>query len=645
MVEKNTFYVTTPIYYVTARPHLGSLYSTLLADVIARWNMLKGKNVFFLTGTDEHGQKVAQAAAKAGQEPQAFVDSFIDAYKQVWHNYELAYTYFIRTTEPMHVQAVQHWIRMLRDKGDIYKGFYKGWYCTPCETFVTEKEKSDEMPLCPTCGRPTSVVEEETYFFRLSAYQDKLLKFFDENPDFIIPKERSHEVINFVKEGLKDLSISRTTVTWGIPFPDDTHHITYVWADALNNYITAIGWGQKGKEQEFASWWPADVQVLGKDIVRFHAVYWPAFLMATGLATPRHLLVHGWIKINQQKMSKSFGNVIDPRDLYTAYGPDAVRYYLTRYMAITQDGEFSIADLEQKISSDLADALGNLLNRMVLLAHKYDVIEVPRIETWNAKSIALRDQSMNMIESYQSYMDEYLFHMALGEVWKFIHTTNAYFHEQEPWKKAKADQKAFIEITAATCHSLKTIATVLWPIMPKKMEQLLASINQTIVLEHNSNRIQDVASDIWSTTFMIHKTPALFEKPEQKETQDTVAASSSAQTTQPSVPAMSEISIEDFAKIQLMVGGIEFAEIVSGSDKLLKLQVDFGDLGKRQILSGVRKSYAPEELVGKQGIFIVNLKPRKMMGLESHGMMLFAVTDKQTALTVLNSVPNGTKVQ
>lgn len=641
MNEKNSFYVTTPIYYVTARPHLGSLYSTLIADVIARWNTIKGKKVFFLTGTDEHGQKVAQAAAKAGKEPQEFVDSFIHAYKEVWQHYELAYTHFIRTTDVEHVRAVQQWIRKLRDQGDIYKGFYKGWYCTPCETFVTEKELSGDTPLCPSCNRLTTMVEEETYFFRLSAYQQKLLTFFEENPDFIIPKERAHEVINFVKEGLKDLSISRTTVTWGIPFPDDAHHITYVWADALNNYITAIGWGQSGREQEFSTFWPADVHVLGKDIVRFHAVYWPAFLMASGLRLPKHLLVHGWIKINQQKMSKSFGNVIDPRDLYAAYGADPVRYYLMRYMAITQDGEFSITDLEQKIGSDLADALGNLLNRMVTLAHKYEVVDVPPVHVWSEKSMALRDASWNVIEEYESYMDEYLFHMALGQAWKFIHLTNAYFHEQEPWKMAKSDRAGFMEIVSATCHSLKTIAVLLWPIMPERMHKLLESIGARAAFENNT--LEKLELNIWSTHFMLHKIPNLFEKPEQKETPAETAAPVAAAPITPAVP---EIGIEDVIKVQLVVGGIEFAESIAGSDKLLKLQVDFGDLGKRQILSGVKKSYAPEDLVGKQGVFVLNLKPRKMMGFESHGMMLFAVTsDRQTAISVLSSVPNGTKVQ
>jgi methionyl-tRNA synthetase len=363
--------------------------------------------------------------------------------------------------------------------------------------------------------------------------------------------------------------------------------------------------------------------------------------MATGLPIPKHLLVHGWIKINQQKMSKSFGNVIDPRDLYASYGADPVRYYLMRYMAITQDGEFSIADLEQKIGSDLADALGNLLNRMVTLAHKYDLFDVAPAQVWNTKSIELRDASFNAIEEYASYMDGFLFHMALGAAWKYIHLTNAYFHEQEPWKTAKNDPALFKEIVSATSHSLKTIAILLLPIMPKKMEQLLESLGAQSVLENNT--LEKLELNTWNTHFMLKKIPNLFEKPEPKEILE--APASAAQASVSTLSAVPEIGIEDFAKIQLIVGGIEFIEEIAGSDKLLKLQVDFGDLGKRQILSGVKKSYRPEDLVGKQGVFILNLKPRKMMGFESHGMMLFAITERQTALTVLTSVPNGTKIQ
>jgi len=637
------FYVTTPIYYVTARPHLGSLYSTLLADVVARWNKLQGKKVFFLTGTDEHGQKVAEAAQKANKKPQEFVDSFIMTYKDMWHKYELAYTNFIRTTDEYHVKSVQSWIRKLRDKGDIYKGFYKGWYCTSCETYVTEKDSEidlAEIPHCPSCGRPTAMVQEEAYFFKLSAYQDKLLAFYANNPNFIIPKERANEVINFVKAGLKDLSISRTTITWGIPFPDDSLHVTYVWADALNNYITGVGYGVPGHEKEFDFWWPADLHILGKDIIRFHAIFWPAFLMASDLALPKQLLVHGWITVDKQKMSKSFGNVIDPQDLYDKYGPEPVRYYLVKQMAITQDGEFSIADLEQRISSDLANDLGNLLNRMVSLAHKHDVIDVPMPAAWSDASMALRDASFDMIEEYEAYMADYHFHMALASLWKFINKVNAYFHAKEPWKLVKDDKAAFMEVLAATCHSLQTIAVLAWPVMPTKMEELLHSIGLPELLKNNT--LQTLELNIWRQQFMLHKIANLFEKPVAEVVDITATLVEEKKIEAPSVP---DIIIDDFIKVHLIVGTIDQAEEVAGSDKLLKLQVNFGPLGMRQILSGVKKSYKPEDLLGKQGVFVTNLKPRKMMGFESHGMMLFALHDgAHIFITAAGHVPNGTRV-
>ncbi len=634
MSEKNKFYVTTPIYYVTAKPHLGHLYSTVIADVLARWNKLKGKKTFFLTGTDEFGQKIAQAAQKAGKSPQEFVDSFIDAYKTVWRDFEIDYSIFMRTTNEFHIKAVQEWISVLMAKGDVYKSFYTGWYCTHCEAFVTELEHSDTAPNCPTCGRVTQQLSEEAYFFKLSAYQDRLLKFYEENPDFIIPQERAHEVINFVKSGLKDLSISRTTVKWGVPFPGDDKHVTYVWADALNNYITAIGWGQKGKEQEFNFWWPADVQVMGKDIIRFHAIYWPAFLMATGLALPKHLLVHGWFKVGEQKMSKSLGNVIDPAGLYKEYGADPVRYYLMRQMAITHDGEFSVEDLEQKISSDLADDLGNLLNRMSTLVQKYSLTALTPPQQWSAAANELYQDSLIMINEFQVSMDEYMFHMALARIWRFINQTNAYFHSQEPWKVAQKEPEKFKEILSATAHALHGVAILLWPVMPQKMEQLLVSLGAHLP----SNGIDQLSGQAWSKTFMIQKIETLFAKPVEKTQESGIPKDSNAET----------IGIDDFAKVHLTVGTIEHCETIAQSDKLYKLQVNFGPLGMRQILSGVRKYFAPENLIGKQAIFVTNLAPRKMMGFESQGMMLATGENADKKISIISPVipvPNGMRLK
>ena len=473
------FYVTTPIYYVTAKPHLGSLYSTLLADVAARWHRLRGIKTFFMTGTDEHGQKVAEAASKAGMQPQAFVDSHISSYKEMWQKYGIVYDHFGRTTDESHIKAVQRWVEKLLDTGDIYKGTYEGYYCTPCETYVQPivGEQFTEAPLCVTCSRQTAYLAEESYFFRLSAYQSRLLEFYGDHPDFIRPAERAHEVICFVEAGLNDISISRSSVTWGIPFPGDPKHVVYVWADALTIYTSSVGYGSDARKEEFDLWWPADMQVMGKDIVRFHAIYWPAFLMAAKLPLPEHLLVHGWLKVNNQKMSKSFGNVIDPQTLLDAYGADSVRYYLVRHMAITHDAEFSTLDLEQRITSDLANDLGNLLNRMVALAQKHEIYELTAPATWNVKEIALRDSFWTMLENYASDMEDGYFHHALATLWKFINDTNGYFHESEPWKVN--DSARFKEI-----FQRQRTASWYWriaaPVMPEKMELLLKSLGVSI---------------------------------------------------------------------------------------------------------------------------------------------------------------------
>jgi methionyl-tRNA synthetase len=638
MTSSSKCYVTTPIYYVTAAPHLGSLYSTLLADIVARWSKVQGKKTFFLTGTDEHGQKVAQAAEKVGKDPKEFVDSFIHAYKNTWKLYEIEYDHFMRTTDAYHVRAVQEWIADLQKKGDIYKSFYEGWYCTHCEAFVTEKEseqaKKDSLPgpSCPTCSRDTHYVAEEAYFFKLSKYQDALLAWYEQNPEWVTPKERIHEVINFVRAGLKDLSISRTTVSWGIPFPNDSAHVAYVWADALNNYITAVGYRQAGREQEFNTWWPADVQILGKDILRFHAIYWPAFLMASGLSLPKKLLVHGWIKVDKQKMSKSLGNVVNPVELYEHYGADAVRYYLARQIAITHDSDFTIGDLEKHIGSDLANDLGNLLNRMLALAEKNNAMTIAAPSSWGSESQILMKQCATMQQEYAAYMDQCLFHMALGSVFKFIHEINAYFHADEPWKLAKQDSVKFNQVLSATAHGLEIVGYLLWPVMPKKMEQLLTSLGTPFSLD----KAREILRSDWQRTFNLVKTEPLFVKPVEKK----------EEAVTPEIP-QNYITIDDVLKVELVVGTIEECEIVSGSDKLLKMAVNFGSKGNRQILAGIRASYQPADLIGKQGIFVYNLKPRAMMGMESQGMMLVAESEGGMVkmATVAQPVPNGTRLR
>ncbi len=622
--SKKKFYITTPIYYATAAPHLGTLYSTILADACARWHKMCGEDVYFLTGTDEFGQKVFEAAQNAQIAPQAFVDSFIQNYKDLWQSYQIAYSQFMRTTNEFHIKAVQSWLKKLLHQGDIYKGEYSGWYCLPCETYVTEKDSAafTDKPFCASCQRETKKISEVSYFFKLSAYQDRLLDFYKNHPDFIIPQERYAEVISFVKSGLQDISISRSTLTWGVPFPDDDSHVTYVWADALNNYITAIGYAQDDKKDMFAQWWPADMHVMGKDIMRFHAIYWPAFLMAAQLPLPHHLLVHGWIKVGDHKMSKSRGNSIDPQHLLTTYGSDEVRYYLLKQLAITQDGQFSVEDLEQKITSDLANDLGNLLNRLLILAEKNNCTTIiPGTITDAEKQLQMLLQSI--IKDVQHYMNVGYFHMALSRIWHFVAATNSYFHTQEPWKVAQHDKERFMAIVHTATESLFAIATLVWPFMPHKMELLLRALGRS--QDFSKDCITALLQEPWNKTFTLQKTENLFKKHEPiiKQEEKTMTETSETLNTK------TEIAIEDFLKIELRVGIIQACTKVANSDKLLRLEVNFGTEGKRVIFSGIQKMYAPEDLLQKQAVFVYNLKPRKMMGEFSHGMLLAIGNDPE----------------
>lgn len=641
------FYVTTPIYYVTAKPHLGSLYSTLLADVAKRWHTLLGKKTFFLTGTDEHGQKVAQAAQAAGKDPLEFVDSFISPYKDLWSKYYINYDYFIRTSDKNHKIAVGQWIQRLQEKGKIYKDYYKGWYCTPCESFINEKNISDSQSsvvACTSCGRSTQYINEESYFFKLSDYTDKLLKFYQENPDFITPNERYTEVINFVKSGLRDLSISRTTVTWGIEFPGDPKHTTYVWADALNNYITAIGYGDPNREEEFNYWWPADIHIMGKDIIKFHAVYWPAFLMACDLQMPKKLLVHGWIKVNQQKMSKSLSNVVDPQDLLQSYGADEIRYYLTRHMAITQDAEFSIKDLQTRLNSDLANDLGNLLNRVIILSFKNNLINIEPPKILGEQELKLKDLLSLKLAIFNENMNQGYFSRAYNVLWEFIHEVNSYFHSQEPWKIAHNKQK-FSEIISATCHSLYFIAILAWPCMPKKMEMLLKSLGINLNFDQNIDYISKIDEN-WNINFSLNKIDPLFVRYET-EILEVEGNANIEIKKELSTPDNQAITIDELSKIMLLVGTIEECEEIQKSDKLFKLRVNFGSFGFRQILSGIKKFYKTEELIGQKAVFVYNLQPRMMMGLESHGMVLTTQDSQNRAriITIQADIENGTRLK
>lgn len=657
MAKKNKFYITTPIYYPNAKPHIGTLYSTLIADVSARFHKLMGQEVFFLTGTDEHGQKLQEKAEELKMAPKDFVDSIIPDFKKVWELFEIKYDKFIRTTDQEHEHAVAKWIEKLQEQGDIYKSTYTGLYCVPCEMFVNVNNESpkDEHGayICPTHKRVLSEIAEESYFFRLSAYQDQLLELYEQHPDFIVPKERMAEVVSFVKSGLKDLSISRKSVSWGIPFPGDPSHTVYVWGDALNNYISGVGYGQSSPEalKNFEHWWPADVHVMAKDIVRFHAVYWPAFLMAADLPLPKKLLVHGYILMGESKMSKSLGNAISPENLAQWYGVEQVRYYLMRHMAITHDGQFDIKDLEDCIAADLANNLSNLVHRMMTLAVNAGKHHVTAPAAWEASASLLKDKCEEAYRFYWDEMSRGYFHVALAQVRNFISDVNSYFQNNQPWVLAKKNPELFAEVIAATCNSLYAIGLMLMPVMPTKMEALLKLIGHEYEPEKNYDDI--LRKNDWNKSFAFAKIDApLFVRPESRVQIDT--EKDTKQETKPK-PALKKeegvqsnfIGIDDFAKCQLIVGTIMKCEDVEGSDKLYKMQVDCGIHGMRQIFSGVKKNFKPEDLVGKQGVVVANLPPRKMPGGVSEGMLLYAcdAQGNNRLASVSGLVANGTQLK
>lgn len=628
--ESSKFYVTTPIYYVNAKPHLGHLYTTLLADISARWNKLKGKQVYFLTGLDEHGQKVAAAAESAGMTPQAFVDSMAPKFKDVWARYGFGYSKFIRTSDQEHKIAVTRLIELLLKNDQIYKSEYSGFYCQPCETFINPQEakesEKDGKVLCPSCQRETKQISEESYFFRLSNYQDKLLEFYAQNPNWIEPKERLNEVISFVKSGLKDLSFSRKSVSWGIPFPGDPTHTVYVWGDALTNYISAIGYGQD--PELFGIFWPADLHILGKDILRFHAVYWPAILMAAGLELPRRELVHGYIIMDNKKMSKSLGNVVDPNSLADWYGTEQVRYYLARNIPTTQDSQFALSDLEECVRADLANNLGNLLSRTITLAKNngVDFLEGMALSELNSECADLLKSLSVELEDFRSNMDQGLFHIAIAGIFKQLSAANAIFQKFQPWTLAKTDSELFRQLIWTVLYALKSCATLLWPVIPSKVEDLLKSIGHELCL--GKNLVDQNIKFFEKVNFeLLDLSEPLFQRPVEhsKKAQETEKpATESVALNQGNDEQL--IDISDLIKVKMAVGKIIEAAALVGSDKILKLKVDLGGFGLRQVLSGIAKHYNPTDLIGKSAIFVVNLKPRKILGQESQAMALCAVT-------------------
>lgn len=631
MAEK--FYITTPIYYPSDKLHIGHSYCTVATDTMARYKRLRGYDVKFLTGTDEHGQKIERIADSQGVTPKEYVDKIVAGVKDLWKELDISYDSFIRTTDDYHVKAVQKIFKQLYDQGDIYKSEYEGWYCTPCESFYTDVQLVDGK--CPDCGREVEKLKEESYFFRLSKYQDRLIKHIEEHPEFIQPQTRQNEMINnFLKPGLEDLCVSRTTFKWGIPVTFDDKHIVYVWVDALSNYITALGYGSDDDSQ-FKKYWPADVHVVGKEIVRFHTIIWPAMLMALNLPLPKQVFGHGWLIIDGGKMSKSKGNVVDPKVLVNRYGVDSIRYFLLREIAFGQDGNFTNEALIQRINSDLANDLGNLISRTVGMIDKYFGNTLPSERESTEFDESLKEKAAEVTAKADDLLDKMLFSDALSEIWTLIRRANKYVDETQPWILAKDEsQKAKLaNVLYNLAEAIRIVSVLIQPFMPNTPQLIWEQLG-----------IKDEALHTWDSAkswgilpseITISKGNVIFPRIDmKKELSELESAMKEAQAAsianqekhsdehvqENSVP---EITIDDFDKIKLKVGTVIASEKMPGSKKLLKNQIRIGN-ETRQILSGIAPHYTPEEMVGKKVIVITNLPPRKMMGEMSYGMILVA---------------------
>ena len=639
------FYVTTPIYYVNDRPHIGTAYSTIAADVVSRFQRLRGRPTRFLTGLDEHGLKIDRTARAQHTSPQDFVDKMAPPFIEAWQQLRCEHDDFIRTTETRHKTRVQELWKRLQDAGDIYLDDYEDWYCVGCESFKTQKELL-EGDLCPIHQKPVEKVKEQSYFFRLSKYGDKLLAHYEAHPNFVCPKGRFNEVKAFVKEGLRDLSISRTSFRWGIPVPDDPAHVMYVWLDALTNYISALGGPAPEDEAPlFDRYWRSGgtaTHIVGKDILRFHAVYWPAFLLSAGLPLPTQIWAHGWLTVNGQKMSKSLGNFLPPKPLVDAFGADVLRYYLMREVAFGQDGDFSHDNLVARYNGELANGLGNLLNRIVASIVKKSLDgKVPRFDNDRLTDAdrALIDHAQKTSEQAREHMEAMAFHRALDAVWELIAATNRYVDATEPWKLAKTDTDRLGVVCYTVLECLRWLSVMLWPFMPQRCDALRAQLGLGPLLP-----TEDL--DLWPAAWgglrqgtQTAPTTALFPRIDDKQQQAAYERLGLVEVEPQKGPDMKEpttelIAFDDFAKVDLRVGLVVEAEKVEKSNKLIKLQVDVGEASPRQILAGISEHYDPESLVDQRVVIVANLKPRKLMGLESQGMVLAASDD--SGLSVLS---------
>ncbi|HPW18019.1 MAG TPA: methionine--tRNA ligase [Candidatus Aminicenantes bacterium] len=631
--DRRTFTVTTPIYYVNDVPHIGHAYTTVIADALARFHKLAGRDVFFLTGTDEHGQKIERAAAEKGLSPKALADSVVGRAQGLWRALDISYDFFVRTTMDIHKTGVQKLFRRLVDRGEIYKGEYKGWYCVSDENFLADDValEADGSKICPDCGKRASALSEETYFFRLSAYRDRLLEHYEAHPEFVRPQSRLNEVASFVRGGLKDLSITRTTVKWGIPVPGDPKHTIYVWFDALHNYVTAAGFDwDMGR---FEKHWPADVQLVGKDILRFHAVYWPAFLMAAGLPLPRTVFSHGWWLKDDTKMSKSKGNVLDPHVLLKAFGPDPIRYFLLREIPIGQDGNFSHEGFLHRVNSDLANDFGNLVQRTLTMIGNFFGGEIPEPAPETAGDAKVRTGFDELKGRAFDLYGACALNKALEEIWAYIGLVNKYLADNQPWIMAKDPEKRprLARVLLQAAAAIRGASYLAFPVMPRSAERIWGFLGEA----RKPAEVPWEALDFrgFGPGRKIGLPQALFPRVALKDflAEDAAAPAPGPESTTKGVMSMDQISYDEFRKMDLRAARIIEAERVPGATKILKLKIDLG-AEQRQMVAGIAETYAPEDLVGKSLIVIVNLKPAVIRGIESQAMLLAAVTPDNKAL-------------
>lgn len=648
MENKETFYITTPIYYPSGNPHIGHCYTTVACDSIARYRRMQGKDVIFLTGTDEHGLKIEQKAKEKGVTPKEYVDEIVEIFKNLWKFMNISYDRYIRTTDDYHIETVQKIFKDLYDKGYIYKGTYKGKYCTPCESFWTESQLVDGK--CPECGRDVTEAEEEAYFFKISLFSDRLEKLLLET-DYLQPKSRAVELVNnFIKPGLEDVCVSRTTFTWGVPVTFDEKHIVYVWIDALSNYISALGYNNE-KYDDFGKFWPADVHMVAKDIMRFHALIWPAMLMALDLPLPKHLAVHGWITFNGQKMSKSIGNVVDPLVLGERYGADAIRYHILREMALGADSSFSNEIMINRINSDLANDLGNLVSRTVAMVEKYFGGVIPTEKESADIDNELIDMTLALRDKVDAYMDETQLNNALAEIFRVISRANKYIDETTPWILGKDETKkarlacVLYNLLEAIRVSTTLLSNFMPSTMPKVWEQIGA--DSDLITYENAGKFNVLPQNV-----KVAKGDALFPRIDvDKEIEELNALiekqAKQAQKAQqkPEIEGLAEIQFDDFAKVELRVATVTECEPIKRAKKLLKLQVNDGTDKPRQIVSGIAPWYKPEDLIGKNVIIVANLKPAKLCGEMSNGMLLAGDVSEDDVKVVFVDMPAGTKIR